>query len=81
MFCVRTSKEALQLLAPVAAGGPVPYDIILKEHNPPEANACRLLRKMARADLLSLIPVVCKLARGGGGEGYGEMGVRLRHFV
>jgi hypothetical protein len=60
---VRTSKEALELLAPAAASGEMqlPFDMILKEHEPQlGANACRLLRKLARTDLLTRIPVVCE---------------------
>eukprot|EP00798_Chlamydomonas_sp_ICE-L_P031458 gene31458-6641_t len=56
VVAVKTSKEALQLLAPMAAK--CPFDLILKEHEPPVANACRLLRRMARSELLTRIPVV-----------------------
>eukprot|EP00195_Chlamydomonas_chlamydogama_P005520 CAMPEP_0202894608 /NCGR_PEP_ID=MMETSP1392-20130828/3977_1 /ASSEMBLY_ACC=CAM_ASM_000868 /TAXON_ID=225041 /ORGANISM="Chlamydomonas chlamydogama, Strain SAG 11-48b" /LENGTH=1255 /DNA_ID=CAMNT_0049579353 /DNA_START=133 /DNA_END=3900 /DNA_ORIENTATION=+ len=55
---VKTSKEAIGLLATHAGGADPPFDIILKEHEPPAANACRLLRKMARSELLATIPVV-----------------------
>ena len=55
VFAVQTSKAALQLLAGPSA---MPFDIVLKEHDPPKANACRLLRRMARCDLLSKIPVI-----------------------
>ena len=59
---VRTSKEALELLAPAASSGDaLPFDMVLKEHEPQNgANACRLLRKLARTDLLTRIPVVCE---------------------
>ena len=56
----RTTKEALLQLAqqaPTAA-----YDLILKEHEPPRTDACKLLRRMAQADLLTTTPVVCKCA-------------------
>ena len=58
---VASAKEALELLASASSGAVPLYDIILKEHEPQDgANACRLLRKMARAELLAKIPVVCK---------------------
>ena len=64
---VRTSKEALELLAPAASGDvEAPFDIIIKEHEPQDgANACRLLRRMARTTLLAKCPVVCESALGG----------------
>ena len=63
---MRTSKEALELLAPAASSGDqMPFDLILKEHEPQNgANSCRLLRKMARTDLLAKIPVVCEWVDG-----------------
>lgn len=61
---VGSAKEALELLASAPSGGVPLYDIILKEHEPQDgANACRLLRKMARAELLAKIPVVCKFTQ------------------
>mmetsp|Transcript_38739 Transcript_38739/g.115160 ORF Transcript_38739/g.115160 Transcript_38739/m.115160 type:complete len:161 (+) Transcript_38739:232-714(+) len=56
----RTTKEALRLLRPSASGvAEPPFDIILKEHEPPAgSSACRLLRRMARIELLATIPVV-----------------------
>ena len=57
---VRSTKEALQLLAPAASGAELPFDLILKEHEPPEVNACRLLRRLSRTELLAKIPVVCE---------------------
>ncbi|GAX77770.1 hypothetical protein CEUSTIGMA_g5213.t1 [Chlamydomonas eustigma] len=59
---VKTSKDALTLLASAAAGNiEPPFDIILKEHEPDgpnPANGCRFLRQMARTELLAKIPVV-----------------------
>lgn len=63
---VRTSKEALELLSPAASNNvdEAPFDIIIKEHEPQDgANACRLLRRMARTTLLSKCPVVCESAK------------------
>ena len=60
---MRTSKEALELLAPAASSDveAPPFDIIIKEHEPQDgANACRLLRRMARTTLLAKCPVVCE---------------------
>mmetsp|Transcript_22589 Transcript_22589/g.57414 ORF Transcript_22589/g.57414 Transcript_22589/m.57414 type:complete len:1370 (-) Transcript_22589:1857-5966(-) len=65
---VKTSREAMQHLLPSHTGeederaaGPqqaVPVDLVIKEHEPPSADAGRLLRKMARNELLRRIPVV-----------------------
>ena len=58
---MKTARDALQLIA--SGQGNLwdkesQFDIILKEHEPPAANACRLLRKMARSEVLRRIPVV-----------------------
>ncbi len=58
--CVRTTNEALALLETTPSGQEPAYDVILKEHEPPQANACRLLRRMAESGLLARIPVVCE---------------------
>ncbi len=58
VHAVKTSKEALTLLAPAASGSVEPaFDIILKEHEG-SASACRLLKQMARTELLAKVPVV-----------------------
>lgn len=52
---VKTSREALQLVDAAAAaedegedgGG---FDLILKEHEPPSASACRLLKRLAKTE-------------------------------
>ncbi len=51
---VATTKEALEL---ACSESECPIDIILKEHEPPEVNAHRLLRAK---DLLAKVPVVCE---------------------
>lgn len=35
-----------------------PFDLILKDHEPPLVDACRLLRRMARDPTLPAVPVV-----------------------
>lgn len=69
---VKTSKEALQHLVlgtmenadtrgpEFAAQGDSQHlvDLVIKEHEPPAADAGRLLKRMARSELLRRIPVV-----------------------
>jgi len=43
---------------PCVDGAERPFDMVLKEHEPPQVNACRLLRRMAAAHLLHRFPVV-----------------------
>lgn len=53
-----TTKEALQLLSDGLAAGEAGYDLILKEHELPLTNACKLVRKLAQHESLRQIPVV-----------------------
>jgi CheY-like chemotaxis protein len=56
---VKNTAEALQLLKEQQARDGAPgVDLILKEHDPPAANACRLLRRILEDDVLRTIPVV-----------------------
>lgn len=55
----RTCKEAMQLLATHSLNGSeAPFDLILKDHEPPASNACRLLRKIAKTEHVRRIPVI-----------------------
>ncbi|PNH02256.1 Two-component response regulator-like APRR1, partial [Tetrabaena socialis] len=53
---VKTAREGLQLLAGAEHGAN--FDLVLKEHEPPVANACRLLKRMAKTEGLARTPVV-----------------------
>ncbi len=55
---VKTAREGLQLLVEAEHGSN--FDLVLKEHEPPGANACRLLKRMAKTDRLTRTPVVGK---------------------
>ncbi len=55
---VKTAREGLQLLLDAEHGAG--FDLVLKEHDPPGANACRLLKRMAKTEGLTRIPVVGK---------------------
>ena len=56
---VKGTAEALQLLKEQQARDGAPgVDLILKEHNPPAANACRLLTRTLEDDVLRTVPVV-----------------------
>lgn len=56
---VKGTAEAVQLLKEQQARDGAPgVDLILKEHDPPAANACRLLRRILEDDVLRTIPVV-----------------------
>lgn len=56
---VKSTAEALQLLKDQQARDGAPgVDLILKEHDPPAANACRLLRRTLEDDVLRTVPVV-----------------------
>lgn len=56
---VKSTAEALQLLKDQQARDGAPgVDLILKEHDPPVANACRLLRRTLEDDVLRTVPVV-----------------------
>ena len=60
---VKGTAEALQLLKEQQARDGAPgVDLILKEHNPPAANACRLLTRTLEDEVLRTVPVVGKLA-------------------
>ncbi len=55
---VRTSKEAFQCLSTFAGEGR-PFDLVLKEHEPPQSNACRfMLRMSAQSEHFRHTPVV-----------------------
>ncbi|GIL54044.1 hypothetical protein Vafri_9600 [Volvox africanus] len=53
---VMTAREGLQLLLGAEHGAG--FDLVLKEHDPPGANACRLLKRMAKTEGLTRTPVV-----------------------
>ncbi|KAK9817927.1 hypothetical protein WJX72_004443 [[Myrmecia] bisecta] len=56
---VKTGQEALQLLQKQQdLEDGLPFDLILKEHEPPAVNACRLLRKVLGDEVLRRVPVV-----------------------
>eukprot|EP00803_Ostreobium_quekettii_P003173 evm.model.scf_4694.1 EVM.evm.TU.scf_4694.1 scf_4694:154-568(-) len=56
---MKNTKEVVQALAVQrAADRPLPFDMVLKEHEPPSSNACRLLREFARRECLKTTPVV-----------------------
>lgn len=60
----KSTKEVLGLLAPRGTGQrPLSFDIVLKEHEPPRSNACRLLREFIQNDGLKSTPVVGKTCR------------------
>ncbi len=59
---VKGTAEALQLLKEQQARDGAPgVDLILKEHDPPAANACRLLTRTLEDDVLRTVPVVGEL--------------------
>ena len=59
---VKSTAEALQLLKDQQARDGAPgVDLIMKEHDPPAANACRLLRRTLEDDVLRTVPVVGEL--------------------
>ncbi len=60
MSSTQRSKEALLLLAAASSGEEAPYDMVIKEHEPPKVNAFKFLRKMAHSGLLAKVPVICK---------------------
>ena len=63
---MKGTAEALQLLKEQQARDGAPgVDLILKEHNPPAANACRLLTRTLEDDVLRTVPVVGKLVLSG----------------
>lgn len=53
VVAVKTSKQAMEKLDENAT-----FDLILKEHEPPESNACRMLRKIWKHKEHRNIPVV-----------------------
>lgn len=56
---MKSTAEALQLLKEQQTRDGAPgVDLILKEHDPPAANACRLLRRTLEDDVLRTVPVV-----------------------
>lgn len=66
---VSCTAEALQLLKEQQARDGAPgVDLILKEHDPPAANACRLLTRTLEDDVLRTVPVVGELTLSGSGR-------------
>lgn len=58
---VKGTAEALQLLKEQQTRDGAPgVDLILKEHDPPAANACRLLTRTLEDDVLRTVPVIGK---------------------
>ena len=57
---VKSTAEALQVLKEQQSrdGSNLGVDLILKEHDPPHSNACRLLGRILEDDVLRTIPVV-----------------------
>jgi hypothetical protein len=57
---VKSTAEALQVLKEQQSrdGTNLGVDLILKEHDPPHSNACRLLGRILEDDVLRTIPVV-----------------------
>ena len=57
---VKSTAEALQVLKEQQArdAKSMGVDLILKEHDPPHSNACRLLGRILEDDVLRTIPVV-----------------------
>lgn len=73
---VKTSAEALRHLLPATAEqeGQVHVDLVIKEHEPNAgADAGRLLRRMARDELLRRIPVVGRRQSVGQGAGWADL--------
>lgn len=56
---LKTAREALQLLARLSGSVEPPFDLILKEHEPPQADACRMMRKLNQL-AIGRIPLVGK---------------------
>jgi len=54
VVAVKTSKQAMEKLT-MPNGN---FDLILKEHEPPHTNACRMLRKIWKDKTLRSIPVI-----------------------
>lgn len=60
---MKGTAEALQLLKEQQARDGAPgVDLILKEHDPPAASACRLLTRTLEDEVLRTVPVVGELA-------------------
>lgn len=51
---VKHGRQALELLQKPDAK----YDLVIKEHEPPRVNGCKLLREMAKDEKLQAVPVV-----------------------
>ena len=65
------TAEALQLLKEQQARDGAPgVDLILKEHDPPAANACRLLTRTLEDDVLRTVPVVGEVTLSGSGRAF-----------
>lgn len=55
---VPTTTAALHLLKEQQARDGAPgFDLILKDHDPPAVNACRLLRRLVEDETLKTVPV------------------------
>jgi CheY-like chemotaxis protein len=55
---VPTTTAALHLLKEQQARDGAPgFDLILKDHDPPAANACRLLRRLVEDETLKTVPI------------------------
>ena len=57
---MKSTAEALQVLKEQQSrnGSNLGVDLILKEHDPPHSNACRLLGRILEDEVLRTIPVV-----------------------